>query len=72
MYIFKNVDNFIYNNKVIIKPTKLTIIPWDYLIPWTYWKFASCCKRIFLQLDFSNHDPNKYYMLNLVKFLIFF
>ena len=35
-------------------------------------KISKLLQNIFLQLDCLNHDPNKYYILNLVKFLILF
>ena len=35
-------------------------------------KISKLLQKILLQLDCLNHDPNKYYILNVVKFLILF
>ena len=66
------MDIFIHNNNVIMKPNKIDNNSLGSSNNLCVMKISKLLQNIFLQLDCLNHDPNKYYILNLVKFLILF
>lgn len=68
------MDIFIHNNYVIMKPNKTDSNSLGLSNSLCIMKITKLLqkKKIFLQLDGLDHDPNKYHLLNLVKSLILF